>query len=168
QIALKQAQKAERWLMAWVGDGIVYEGETYYTFPAAERIAQATVADLTPLKITFGRMQRLIDIAAAVAAGKLDLEGLRDLPIPQVYERLVSLKGVGHWTAAWAVTRACGIYGYVGAADVALRAAVNQYYYGASGRASAALVNQTFAEHGAFDGIAAFYTLLRWAFDRYA
>ena len=148
-------------------ESIRYEGATYYAFPRPEQIAAATLADLTPLKITFARMQRLIDIAQAITAGDLDLEGLRDQPVEQVYAALMALKGVGHWTAAWTITRALGVYGYVGAADVALRAAVNHYYYGVTGRAERELVDQTFAAHGSFDGAAAFYTLMRWAAERY-
>ena len=167
QISLRMAQTAERWLLAWGDESIAYEGATYYAFPRPAQIAAATVADLTPLKITFARMQRLIDVAQAITAGTLDLEGLRDQPVEQVYAALMALKGVGHWTAAWTITRSLGIYGYVGAADVALRAAVNHYYYDTPGRAERALVDQTFAAHGAFDGAAAFYTLMRWAADRY-
>jgi len=168
QIALKQALIAERWLLTWGGEMIAYEGENYYAFPRPQQIAAAAVSDLLPLKITFGRMQRMIDLASTITAGTLDLEGLRDQPAEAVYKTLIALKGVGQWTAAWTITRALGRYRYVGAGDVALRAAVNTYYYGQSGRADALLVDQTFARYGEFDGIAAYYTLMRWAFERYA
>ena len=55
----------------------------------------------------------------------------------------------------------------IGSADVALRAAVNHYYHGLPGRADVAVVEQTFAQYGEFAGLAAFYTIMRWAFDRY-
>jgi DNA-3-methyladenine glycosylase II len=159
QIALKMAQAAERWLLAWGGEIIEYEGEMYYAFPRPERIAAATVNDLTPLKITFGRMQRLIDLARAAET----LEALRDQPAEIAYEALVGYKGVGHWTAAWTLIRAQGRFAYVGVNDVALRAAVNAYYFGQNGRADAAVVDQTFARYEAYSGIAAFYTIMRWA-----
>ena len=56
---------------------------------------------------------------------------------------------------------------HVGVADVALRAAVNRYYFGLPGRADVALVDRTFAQYGAFSGIAAYYTLMRWAAEKY-
>jgi len=161
QIALRMAQAAERWLLAWGGESLDYDGQTYYVFPSAGRIAAATVAELAPLKITFGRMQRLIDVA------RLDLEPLRDQPFETAYAALIGLKGVGQWTAAWTLIRAQGRYPYVGAADVALRSAVNHYYFGQSGRASVPLVDATFARFQPFEGIAAYYTLMRWAFERY-
>lgn len=168
QIALKMAQAAERWLLAWGGAALVYDGQTYSAFPAPERIAAASLADLAPLKITFGRMQRMIDLAQAVVSGAFDLEALRDQPASEAYTKLVALKGVGHWTAAWALVRAQGRHPFVGASDVALRAAVNHYYHGLPGRADVAVVEQTFAQYGEFAGLAAFYTIMRWAFDRYA
>ncbi len=163
QIALRMAQAAERWLLAWGGESISYDGEAYYAFPRPERIAAATVDDLTPLKITFMRMQRLIDVARAAEL----LEALRDQPTEIAYQALIGIKGVGQWTASWTLIRAQGYYAYVGAADVALRAAVNHYYFGESGRAAVPLVDQTFARYGAYSGAAAFYTLMRWAFERY-
>ncbi|MCC6804586.1 MAG: hypothetical protein IT319_17010 [Anaerolineae bacterium] len=163
QIALRMAQNAERWLLAWGGDSIEYQGETYYAFPRPERIAAAAVDDLTPLKITFGRMQRLIDAAQTAES----LEALRDQPTEVAYRALVALKGVGHWTASWTLIRAQGHYAYVGAADVALRAAVNAYYFGGSGRAPVQAVDATFARYDAHSGAAAFYTLMRWAAERY-
>jgi 3-methyladenine DNA glycosylase/8-oxoguanine DNA glycosylase len=108
-------------------------------------------------------MQRLIDAARLAET----LEALRDQPTEIAYTGLMGLKGVGHWTAAWTLIRAQGQYHYVGSADVALRAAVNFYYHGLSGRADRALTDQTFAQYGAFDGLAAYYTLMRWAFERY-
>lgn len=167
QIALKMAQTAERWLIAQAGDPVIYAGETYYAFPSASRIASMTVDELMPLKITFKRMQRLIDLAQAEATGRLDLEALRDQPFESLYETLIGLNGVGHWTAAWTLVRAKGEYPYVASSDVALQAAVNSYYFGLSGRADAKVVNETFARYGKFGGIAAYYTLMRWAFERY-
>ncbi len=167
QIALKMAQTAERWLIGWAGDSVTYAGETYYAFPSAERIAALTVEELTPLKITFRRMQRIIDLAQAQVSGQLDLEALRDQPFEALYETLIGLNGVGHWTAAWTLVRARGVYPYVASSDVALQAAVNYYYFGLSGRADVQAVNETFARYGKFGGIAAYYTLMRWAFERY-
>ena len=63
QIALSAAQRAERWLVVWADEGIDYQGERYRAFPSAGRLAAATVEDLTPLKITFRRMNVLIEMA---------------------------------------------------------------------------------------------------------
>jgi DNA-3-methyladenine glycosylase II len=168
QIALRMAQQGERWLIATYGESLDYQGERYYAFPTPQRLAALTVDDLKPLKITFRRMQTVIDVARREVDGETRLEALRERPAGEVYHALVRMKGVGHWTAAWAITRALGEYPYVGRADVALRAAVNAYYFGENGRADADVMDALFKEFGRFAGVIGFYTLMRWAFDRYA
>lgn len=168
QITLKMAQMAERWLLHWANDSITYEGATYYTFPDPLKLAACTIDDLIPMKITGIRIKVILDIAKQIASGALDLEGLRDHPREVVYPALMNLRGIGHWTAAWAITRALGDYLLVGRADVALRAAVNHYFYGLSGRCEPETLESTFNAYGEFAGVAGYYTLTRWAFDRYS
>ena len=165
QISLRAAQLAERFLCQWGGDTLDYGGHSYYTFPSVERIASATVEDLTPTKITFIRMRRLIDVARRVVAGEIDLEALRDAPNTVRYPQLVGLHGVGHWTAAWATIRAAGEYLYIGRADVALRTAVNRYFFGKTGRIDVDTMDQLYAGYAEYGAIAAYYTIMRYALD---
>lgn len=167
QIALALAQRGERWLVTRFGNAIDYEQQSFYLFPRPEQLASLTVDDLTPLKITRRRMEVLLEIARLQAAGEVDLEVLSLQPTERIHARLVALKGIGHWTAAWAIIRTVGDYFYVGEADVALQAAVNYYFYGQEKRAAPQVVRETLAQYGEFAGAAAFYTLMRWAFDRY-
>ncbi len=165
QIALAAAQRGERWLVDRFGTRITFAGETFHTFPSPVRLAQTTVDELTPLKITFRRMRVLIDVAALALPDSL--EWLRDLPAEEAYAALVRLRGVGHWTAAWTLTRGSGRFLYFGSADVALRAAVNRYFYGEPGRAERDVTDATFARYGDHAGLAAFYTIMKWAVDKY-
>lgn len=166
QIALLAAQKAERWLCAAYGASLTHDGAAYYAFPTPERLASLRVDDLTPLKITFRRMGVILEVARA-AAGSLDLEALRSLPPDEAQAALTHIKGVGRWTASWTVTRALGSFAYVGSADVALRAAVNRHIHNLPGRADPAAMDALFAGFGAYAGIAAYYTLMRYAIEKY-
>lgn len=165
QIALKLAQRGERWLLAWGGGFIDYGGQRYYTFPEPARLAAASPDDLAPLKITGRRMGVIIDIARQVDSGTLDPNTTR--PPTAIYHDLLNIKGVGPWTAAWAVIRATGHYQYMGESDVALQAAVNHYFYGKTGRAPRELVRDTLRAYEPYAGAAAFFTLMRWGLDRY-
>jgi DNA-3-methyladenine glycosylase II len=167
QITLAGAQRAERWLIATYGDSISHEGRLFYTFPHPERLAALTVDDLKPLKITNRRMAVLLDLARGVANGALDLDAIAALPPAEAHRELVKLRGVGAWTAAWALIRATGHYHYMGAGDVALRAAVNHFFYGATGRATPEQTDAVLLRYGDHAGAAAFYTLMRWALLRY-
>ncbi|MBZ0296432.1 MAG: hypothetical protein K8L99_27975 [Anaerolineae bacterium] len=167
QISLRQAQKAERWLVQWANNCLEYNGHTYFTFATARQIAAATVEDLTPLKITFRRMQVLIDVAHQQIDGEIDLEGLRSQSPQQAYSSIVRLKGIGQWTAGWTVIRSMGHYQYIGENDVALQAAINHHFYGETGRVAPQVVADTLGRYGDFAGAAAFFILMRWANDRY-
>jgi len=166
QIAWVAAQKAQRWLVEWAGNCVEHDGRRYYAFPTPGQIAAATVEDLKPLKITFKRMALLIDVAQQVETGTLDLESLRETSAEEAYQRLLSIKGIGHWTAAVALGRAFG-HGYVTHNDVALQAAVNRYFYGGTGRIPAEQLIATFAPYGEHAPTAAHYTLMRWVLDVY-
>ena len=167
QIALKAAQKAERWLIETYGESLEYEGIRYYDFPTAERLANLTTDNLIPLKITFIRMNRILQIARQMNDGILDLEALYAAPYETAYKGLIALNGIGHWTAAWTLTRAIGAYTYVGSADVALRAAVHHYWHGLPGRATRQDTDAQFARYGVAAGHASVYTLMRWGMERY-
>lgn len=170
QISLAAAVKATHFLVDWGGAVIMHEHLRCGLLPTPERLAQATQADLTPTKITFRRIQVLINVAAQIANGSLDLEALRSCDPQTAYNALISINGIGHWTAAWTLIKGIGHHGYVFENDVALQAAVGHYFYGLSGREarlSPQRTADTFARYGAFAGEAAYYTITRWLLERY-
>jgi DNA-3-methyladenine glycosylase II len=167
QIAWVTALRAQKWLVEWAGGRIDYDDTPFYAFPTPARLASASLDDLKPLKITFKRMQLLIDIAQQIDSGALDLEAWISLPPEAAYERLLAIKGIGHWTAAVTLERAFGHKNWVAYNDVVLQAAVNRYFLDRVGRVTPAQVMDTFGPHGAFAGLAAHYTMLRWVLDVY-
>ena len=166
-IAWKSAQRAQRELLRITGCSLLAGEMPVYDFPGPERLTRATQAELKPLKITNRRIDLIITIAAAAKSGELDIEGIRRLPTAEAYKRLLAIKGVGHWTANNVIGRALGRYPYVSHNDVALQAAVRQYFHGGAGPKSAAQVSETLARYGEFAGMAGHFTLLRWVLDHY-
>ena len=167
QILWTAAQRAQRWLIDWGGDFLEHEGLKYYAYPTPAQIAAASVEDLKPLKITFKRMQLLIDLAQRIEDGDLYLDALAEQSSDERYQALLAIKGIGPWTAAVTLARAFGHSGFVGENDVALQAAVSFYFYGSDQRCSAQVVRDTFAAYGDFAGLAAHYTLVRCVMERY-
>ena len=166
-ITWKSALRSQRALLRLVGCAAQAGLTTVYDFPSPARLARASQAELKPLKITNKRIDLIIAIAAAVHSGELDLEGIRDLPPEQAYERLLAIKGVGHWTASNVIGRALGRYPYLSHNDVALQAAVQHYFHDEAGQKSAAQVSETLNRYGKYAGLAGHFTLLRWVLDRY-
>jgi DNA-3-methyladenine glycosylase II len=162
QISLRSAQAAERWLAQTYGTRMDYNGSSYFSFPEPAQIAGLDQAALTPMRITFRRINALIAIA------RRDLDGLNALAPNHALAALTQINGVGHWTAAWTVTRFWGDHPYIGSADVALRSAVNRLVYGRSGRADRDVTDEFFTRFGDHAGIAAYHTLMHYALEKYA
>jgi DNA-3-methyladenine glycosylase II len=65
----------------------------------AHEIARATEDDLRACGLSNGKIRALRAVAQAVAEGGLDLSGLGSLDAEDAHKALVSVKGVGPWTA---------------------------------------------------------------------
>lgn len=127
-------------------------------------LATKTVDDLKPLKITFRRMNLLIAIAQQIKGGTLPLSTWQNLAPDALYDNLLAIKGVGHWTASVVVARATGQYRFVPHNDVALQAAVARYFDTAKSPDATKALFESYGEHA---GLAAHFTLMRWVLDEY-
>jgi DNA-3-methyladenine glycosylase II len=163
-ISWVNAQKSQRLLVEWGNNYIEHNAIKHYAMPTPQQLANATIDGLKPLKITFKRMQLIIDIARQVYDGTLDLEGMKQISPAEMYHELLKIKGVGHWTASVVVSRARATFPYVAQNDVALQAAVREYF---AVEKSAAATQAIFAQYGEFAGLAAHFTLMKWVLDKY-
>ena len=76
------------------GDETEFEGQQYFTFPSAARLASLTPEDLAPLRCGY-RAPYIINAAKAVSNGSLDLEALSRTDCGTSLKALKSLFGVG-------------------------------------------------------------------------
>jgi len=95
----------------------------------AQSLAEAHAADLRALQFTTRKAESIIGIASAVLGGSLDAEQLAGLSDEQFVARLVTLKGVGRWTAEWLLARTLGRATVV-AGDLGVRKGVGHAYCG--------------------------------------
>lgn len=65
----------------------------------AESISEADISELQSLGMTFRKAEYIKDFAGKVKSGEFDLEDVTRLPDNEAIEKLVSLKGIGVWTA---------------------------------------------------------------------
>jgi DNA-3-methyladenine glycosylase II len=72
-----------------------------WAFPARERIAAATEAQL----VAVGFTRRKAEYAVGLARSELDLHELATLDDHEVRERITALRGLGPWTAEWFLAR---------------------------------------------------------------
>ena len=166
-ISWKSALRSQSCLLRLLSPCTSVAGGRIYDFPGPSKLAGATRGMLKPLKITNRRIDQIIDTAAAVAGGQLDLEAIDAMPAEQAYQSLLALKGVGPWTAGNVIGRATGKYPHLSQGDVALQAAVRRYFHADKGEKSARQVRDTLAPFAEYAGLAGHFTLLRWVLDNY-
>jgi DNA-3-methyladenine glycosylase II len=82
--------------------------ESVHAFPRPEDLANREAADFRQLGFSRHKGQSLIALARACADGQIDLEALDGSNNEAVVERLLKLKGVGRWSAEYALLRGLG------------------------------------------------------------
>lgn len=81
-------------------------GNGDFSFPSAERIAQAGIDALAPLRAGF-RAKYIIDAAEKVASGEVDFQKISNSPLDEGRDELIKIKGVGEKVAQCAL-----LYGF--------------------------------------------------------
>ena len=84
------------------GEIIKFEGDEFYSFPSAARLAALNAVDLAPIRCGY-RADYIIGAARAVAFGDLDLDALAGGTIEDARAALKRLCGVGNKVADCAV-----------------------------------------------------------------
>ncbi len=105
RIARRQGARIKAGLADRMGDRIELDGTTYVAFPGPRRLAElAASAELGEVKAS-----RLRGLADAALQGRLNTERLRALPRDDAIAELLTLNGVGQFTAEGTYLRGCGI-----------------------------------------------------------
>lgn len=106
QINLAFAYTLKRRLVETYGVPVGAEDVPHWLFPSPERIASLTVSDLEPLRMTVKKCEYLIGAAEAIASGALSKERLLEAGSLKEAEKLLTgMRGIGPWTAHYAIMR---------------------------------------------------------------
>lgn len=123
QISVAAARTLAGRLVAAFGEPLsIQEAGLTHRFPTAQALAGA---DLNGIGLTGARAQTLRGLAAAVAAGDLELRPGADRD--ETRRRLLALPGIGPWTVEYVAMRALADPDAFPAADLALRHALERY-----------------------------------------
>ena len=123
QISASVARMMRLLLIERYGEHADHDGATYYSFPRPEAIVDSTPEDLRVLKLTQRKAEYIHGIAAAaLQPGWQELGGLPD---NEFVARLTALRGVGGWTAQWAMVRGLARPDALPLGDLALRRGVS-------------------------------------------
>lgn len=87
------------------GERLEHEGHTYYLFPTPEVVSTLTPEELLPLQFSRQKSNYTIGIAQAFVNKQLSREMFHGRSLQEAKEELIKIKGIGNWTANYAVMR---------------------------------------------------------------
>jgi DNA-3-methyladenine glycosylase II len=94
----------------------------------AERICQLSVDELRPAGLSRQKASYLLDLAAHVAEGRLNLNRIGRLSDDAVIESLIAVKGIGLWTAQMFLIFSLGRLDVLPHGDLGVRMAIQKLY----------------------------------------
>jgi DNA-3-methyladenine glycosylase II len=87
---------------------VAYRDATLYPFPSPEAFLRTPIERLRGCGLSASKAHALHELGRAIPVGTLDERVLESLPTAEVLERLVSLRGIGPWTASVVALRGLG------------------------------------------------------------
>ncbi|HEY0380174.1 MAG TPA: AlkA N-terminal domain-containing protein [Pyrinomonadaceae bacterium] len=128
QISTVVAMTLKRRVVEKYGERLEGGGETFLAFPRAEVLAEAEPQELRALGLSGSKVAAVTELAQRARAGELDEGVLGRDDNEALIARLTKLRGIGRWTAEWALMLHFGRTDVFPAGDLALRGFVVKYY----------------------------------------
>lgn len=105
QINLQFAYTLKSRFVELFGERLFWNNESFYLFPTAELVSGLTDEALLPLQFSRQKSKYTIGIAEVFASGEISKEKLAGLPLAEAKEMLMKVKGIGNWTANYALMK---------------------------------------------------------------
>jgi len=128
QVNLRWAATCRRRLAKTFGRLHVIDGSRVHSL-APEQIATLEIADIRALQFTNSKAEYIINVARAIASGRLTIDILDRLTSEQIISRLTAIRGIGLWSAEWILARTLG-RPHVVAGDLGVCKAIGIAYFG--------------------------------------
>ena len=161
QINLRFAFKVRSRLVRAFGTPFSFQGETLYAFPTPEQLAGTDPARLHELQFTRRKAEYIVGLAEKMASGELDQERLYQLPEAEIREKLLAVRGLGHWCVDWFLARGAGYGAAFPAGDLGVRKAV-QFFYFDNQNVDEATLRRFARRWGVHSNLAVHYLLAGW------
>jgi DNA-3-methyladenine glycosylase II len=158
QISLAAAYRIRANFLRRFGDPV----EDLWAFPTPRRIARTSVPSLMTCGLSRKKALYIRKLAQRVDRGLLDLTHLETLPDEEVRSLLLQQRGLGPWSAEYALVRGLGRPNRVPLEDLGIRSVVGQYL-GRGQRLSPLGASRKLHPFAPYRGLVAFYLL---AYDR--
>jgi DNA-3-methyladenine glycosylase II len=144
--------------------GVPSPDGTAHAFPQPEALAALRIGSVRRLGFNRAKSRAMIELARAVSSGRLDLERLARLEDDAAVGALCALRGVGRWTAEYALLRGFGRLQIFPGDDVGAQNAL-QRWLGRPRLAEYDVVERVLAPWRPWAGLIYFHLLLRGLAD---
>jgi len=159
QINLKFAYTLKRSLVEHWGKKLVYKDQPYYVFPEPAMIAALKVEDLRALKFTTRKAEYLIGVAQLFAQNQLGKSSLLALPSEeQILAELLKIRGIGKWTAHYAMMKCLRTANNIPYGDTGLYTALKNL----KNLGKRATIEEIDAVYAPFEGWKSYLTIYLW------
>ena len=105
QINLGFAYTLKQRFVQTFGERIAIGADEYFLFPSPQTVALITPEQLLPLQFSSQKSRYTVAIAEAFTDGTLSKEKLKALPLEEAKHELMKIKGIGNWTANYALMK---------------------------------------------------------------
>lgn len=105
QINLQFAYTLKQRFVEQFGERLLWQDQSYFLFPQADLVAGLKHEVLLPLQFSRQKSLYTITIAEAFASGEISKEKLKGLPLTEAKDLLMKIKGIGNWTANYALMK---------------------------------------------------------------
>lgn len=156
QVNLQFAYQLKSRLVAAVDRTFQVDGERYHLFPRADEIATMTINTLRAMQLSQRKAEYLLDLSRMVADGRLDLEALAGDEYETACEKLMSIRGLGPWSANYILMRGAGHRDAFPFGDSGINHALCSLY-GAKARAGAKHITKLSNRWRPYRALACFY-----------
>lgn len=141
-----------------------YNSRRYYGFPSPQDLSAATYDDLRGMQFSGRKAEYIIHLARDITNNHINTDSVEQMDDELAIEHLTKIKGVGRWTAEYALLRGAGRWSVIPADDIGIRNAVT-HFYRYKNQVNGREVRRRAEEWGQYKGCAAFYLL--FAYQRY-
>jgi DNA-3-methyladenine glycosylase II len=87
------------------GEKVVLPAGTFFLFPSPKTVSVITPEQLVPLQFSIQKSRYTIGIAQAFVDGTLSKEKLGAMSLQEAKQHLMKIKGIGNWTANYALMK---------------------------------------------------------------
>ena len=157
QINLTFAYTLKKRFVVQYGESFTFEGNTYWLFPEYEAIAQLSIDELKKLQFSTRKGEYIIGVAQLMSSGQITKAALLELQdYQQVKKSLMSIRGVGAWTADYVMMKSLYHTSAFPIADVGLHNAL-KVQLGLKSKPSILEIEELAKNWKGWEGYATFY-----------